>query len=303
MPIANDMRFLALLLIALLITNPSTALAAAKKAAAKTEAVMNTEILSGGVVHNEGVFLPRGLILPIELKTPIDTRISKVGDQITAQITEDVMIGDYTVVPANSFVHGYISELIGPDKKFKAPKVSLEFDTLSLPSTNGARRYVPIKGSVQETQVISKSEEVTDERKSYKAKSKKAKALGALTGALFLHGVTRNIPQFTVIGITAISQYAYLGLGAIGGAALATSLITKDDIRVEPGAQLKIMLNEPTLETMGEKSLVSYNATRNVNAKLQSEGVLEQPLKDGGADIDSGKAYDQLTDMKSYMLQ
>lgn len=298
------MRFLVLILLALQITNLSAVVAAAKKAGAKQESVMNTEILSGGIVHNEGVFLPRGLILPIELKTPIDTRISKAGDQITAQITEDVMIGDYTVIPANSFVHGYISELVGPDKKFKAPKVSLEFDTLSLPGKEeGSRRYLPIKGSVQETQVISKAQEVTDESKSYKAKAKKAKMLGALGGALFLQGVSRSIPDFTVIGVTALSKYAYLGLGAIGGVMLATSLISKDNIRVESGTQLKVMLNEPTLETLGEKSLVSYNASRNVEAKLQSSGLLEQPMKEAGLDIDSGKAYDQLADMHSYKLQ
>lgn len=267
----------------------------------KGNSPLSFETLSGGVVHNDGYYLPRGLIVPVELKTPLDTRISKLGDQVTAQVTEDVLIGDYVVIPANSFLHGYISELVGPDKKFKAPKVSLEFDTVSVPAENNGRRYIHIKGLVHESQIISSSKEVTDESKTYKAKAKKAKAFGAVAGALALHGATRSVPSFTVMGVTALSKFGYLGLGAIGGAMIASSLLEKDDIRAESGTKLNVLLSEPTIENFNEKSLLSHNMTKNMDVKLD-EGVLKQPLKKAGADLGSGEAYDQLTAMQSQSI-
>ncbi len=297
------MKFLALIrivLLLLILLSSQLQVAAAPKG--NSSSPLNNETLSGGIVHNEGVYLPRGLIVPVELKTPIDTRINQLGDQITAQVTEDVLLGDYVIIPANSFVHGYISDLTAADKKFKAPKVNLEFDTISLPGKDGQRRYVHIKGVVRDSQIISSSKEVTDESKTYKAKAKKAKMLGALGGALFLHGVTRSVPDFTVMGITALSKFGYLGMGAIGGAMLASSLITKDDIRAESGTKLTVLLSEPTVESFDEKSLLSHNMTRNVDAKVEEAGVMKQPLKDAGADITAGEAYDQLATMQAHEL-
>jgi hypothetical protein len=245
----------------------------AKKPGSKDSSDLNSKTLSGGIVHSEGYFLPRGMKIPVELRTPIDTRNSQEKDLITVQVTEDILLGDYLIIPANSFLHGYISKLEGPGKMHRVPKVELKFDTVSLPPKgNGQdRQLLSIKGSVKEVQILKNSDKVTDSDALFKSKAKKVGMLGAIGGASTAFYITQSAAPFATFGIAGmLNNIAILGSG-FGGFMLATSFLEKDDIRMEPGTKLIVMLEEPTYDSFpGEYPLAELKAMES-NVKPEAE--------------------------------
>ena len=79
-------------------------------------------------------------------------------------------------------------------------------------------------------------------------KFKKAGALGAAVGGLAVHGATRMLPEYTVFGNTMLSGMGYFVGGALGGAYIASNLIKKDDVRMEPGTELIVTVDATTME-------------------------------------------------------
>jgi hypothetical protein len=277
-------------IVSLLVCSVGPTVAASK---AKGTSPINSETLSGGIVHNDGYYLPRGLKIPVELRTPLDTRTNLVGDEVTAQVTEDVMIGDYVIIPANSFIHGSVTQLEAPGKWQKRPKLAINFDTLSLPGKPGEeRRYVSINGYISANQTITKSERVNDD-KLFKAQTKKPALLA---------GVIAAYTTYATLGtVGVLSKAAVLGSG-LAGVYLATSMFTKDDIRVEAGTALQVLLGEPTIENFPKGHTLAYDTNRGVDVKLEEAGVLNQPFKKAGADISSGEAYDQISVLESQSI-
>lgn len=238
------LRVLFLLVVFLLTSQPAFS-------ATEEDTSINNDTLTGGIIRAEGYYLPKSTQIPVTLRTPIDSRTNNVGDMITAQTTEPLMIGGHIVVPARTFLHGHITQLERPGRFHRAPKLDISFDTLSLPGSTGKRRTVNLVASVNTKQVLKASERV-NYGSTYKSRAKKYGAAGATVGALALHGATRSLPQFQVIGITALSEFGYLAGGAIGGALLASSLIKKDDVRMEPGTEFIVTVDASTLDNFQE---------------------------------------------------
>lgn len=251
-------------------------------AAEKGSVALNTETLSGGIIHGEGMYLPRGLNIPCVLRTPIDTRVSRQGDMVTVQTTEDILLGEYAVIPANSFLHGYISALEGPGKWHKAAEVDISFDTISVPGESGKRRYVPIHGRIHHKAVLAAAERVNDSGATFKQRMKKPAAVGALTGGLGTWLAIHTFTPFSTFGIDGLINKAVIGSGFVGGAMLATSLIDKDDIRIEPGTDLVVMLEGATMEAFQEEAPLSHNQVK---------------------DMAPADAYDRYDEMRSLPLE
>ena len=254
------------------------------RAAEEAASGLNPEVLSAGVVHNEGYYLPRGLKVPVSLNTPLDTRLTQAGDQVTGQVMEDIMVGDYIIIPANSFVHGYISEFKGPGRFGRNPKLELTFDTISLPSGNG-RRFVNIKASVKEKVLFKDGIAVTDSSMTYKRKKMIFGATAGLGGAAGAYVMTAFVRPFSSYGIGGmLDKMTILGTGATT-AYLATKMLKKDDMRIESGSVVEMMLDAPAVETFAEDHHFSHDVTREL-----------------ALDADPGLAYDQVTELKSIPL-
>ena len=256
--------------------------AAAAKGKVEVSTGINNETLTGGVLQEDGIYLPRGMKIPCVLRTPIDTRVNKLSDMITLQTTEDVMIGDYTLIPANSFIHGYISEIEPPKTMHRKPKLELSFDTVSLPvKGNEDRKYIKLKGSIHNKDIMAKAAKVND-GEMYKSKAKKAGLVGAAGGAVTAYGITQYMAPFATWGIEGMVNNMFILGSGIGGAYLATGLLVKDDIRLEAGAELSMMLDEPTVEVFQNQKLLSME---NIKGLTPTEAydkmtVLEsEPLK------------------------
>jgi len=258
----------------LLFVIATTPVYGAGKAKANEESAINTETLTGGIVHKEGYYLPRGFKIPCSLRTPIDTRVSQVSDLVTVQTTEDILLGDYTVIPANSFLHGYISKLEGPGKFQKKAQVELAFDSLSMPGKDGGRRQVALKGSIKTKEILKAGTSVNDGAL-YKSRAVKAGILGAAAGTLGAYGIGEA-------GITFLTGKAFLAASGLGGALLAANLISRDDVRLEPGVDLDIILQEPAVELFAEHHPLSHEFNK---------------------DLTPEDAYDKYGDMKSEPLQ
>lgn len=256
--------------------------AAAAKGKVEVSTGINNETLTGGVLHEDGMYLPRGMKIPCILRTPIDTRVSKESDQITLQTTEDVMIGDYTLIPANSFIHGYISELAVPKTMHRKPRLELSFDSVSLPvKGNEDRKYIKLKGSIHNKDIMAKAAKVND-GEMYKSKARKVGALGAAGGAVSAYGVTQYMAPFATWGIEGMVNNMFILGSGMAGAYLATGLLVKDDVRLEAGAELSMMLDETTVEVYQNQKLLSMENIKGltpVEAYDKMTTLESEPLK------------------------
>lgn len=280
--------FYYILLILIFISNFTlNANAAAKKAAKDENLGINNETLTGGVLHEEGgVYLPRATTIACTLRTPIDTRVSKVGDTITVQTTQDVVIGDYTLIPANTFIHGYIKELEPPKTMHRRPKLELVFDSASIRGkTPDENQYIKLRGTVTNKDLLGKAERVND-GELFKSKAKKAAALGGVGGAVTGWVATELVNPFASWGIVGMANSLLILGSGVGGAYLASGMIKKDDVRLEPGAELTMMLDETTIEAIDN-----------------SDKQLLTAMKDNIKDLTPDQAYDKLTTMESELVK
>ena len=251
-------------------------------AAEKGSVSLNAETLSAGAMQKEAIYLPRGLEISCVLRTPIDTRMSKQGDLITVQISQDILLGEYPVIPANSFLHGYISYLKGPGKFHKTPEVDISFNSISIPGEDGARRYAPVKGRIHHKAVLASAERVNDNGASFKKRMMAPAALGAASVGAGTWWATTAWSPFATFGIEGILNNLLIGSSMVGGAMLATSLIDKDDIRIEAGTDLKVLLDGVTMEAFQEEHPMSHNQLK---------------------DMAPADAYDRYDEMRSLPLE
>ncbi len=276
----NLLRVLFLLVIFIMTSLPAYA--------EEEDTSVNNETLTGGIIREEGYFLPKATRIPVTLRTPIDSRVSNIGDMVTAQTTEDIFVGGHILVPARSFLHGHITELKGPGRFHKAPTVNLTFDSLSLPGSTGKRRRVNISANVNAVEILKKAERV-NQGAVYKSKVKKYGAAGAAVGGIAVHAATRMIPEYTIFGNTMLSSMGYFAGGALAGAFVASSLIKKDDVRLEPGSEFIVTVDRSTMENFKEFHPLSQDNLKDLSPEdaYDTYGTIQsEPLSaiDGSED-------------------
>ncbi len=88
--------------------------------------------------------VPSGTKLKIIVETPIDELNSKLDDEVSFRLSEDVLIDDLTVIPSGSTLSGKLTEINLAKRLHKAGTVRIEFNNLTLPEGN----EVPIVASV-----------------------------------------------------------------------------------------------------------------------------------------------------------
>lgn len=209
---------------------------------------LNADTLSGSVVHSEGIYLPSTMVIPGTLRTPIDTRYSKVGDQVTVQTTQELFIGDYAILPARSFLHGYISHLKRPGRMYKNAQIEIDFDSASIPGEEGPRR-VDIKGRVRTKQLLAKATKVNDGETYNRKRLTRAIPVGIAT-AVPVYAVAATTKPFATWGMWSTFMTPLVTAGAFAaGVTAAGAMITRDDKRIESGTDLEIMLEGASYET------------------------------------------------------
>lgn len=208
----------------------------------RQSAIIGQDHLKGKISQMNEPLITRSMVIPSQLRTPIDTRTSKVGDLVTVETKEDLLISEDVIVPAGSYLKGYISRLEKPGRMMKDPKIEVEFNSMFIA---GQKEQIHLLGKITAKQLDEKSIRLNDGA-SYKSKAMKAGLVGGIAGGFGGFVATEYLRPFASYGIGGmLTNITILGSG-VGGVMLGMSMITRDDARLESGTALDILVMEPS---------------------------------------------------------
>jgi biotin carboxyl carrier protein len=167
--------------------------------------------------------VPAGTSLTAQLPAEISTKTARVGDRVSAYLTNDLVVDGKVIAKAGALLQGSVSQVVsGSNKIGGTPTLGLTFDNLTL--ADGSDK--PVNGTI--TQAAAKSDAGKDTAKI---------AGGAIVGAVVGHQV--NDDKGALIGGL---------LGAAGGAVAAKK--TGSEVVLPAGTQIGFTLNTPVDVTM-----------------------------------------------------
>jgi len=157
--------------------------------------------------------VPSGTSLSVQLPAEISTKTAKVGQRLTGNLTNDIVVDGKVVARAGTPVQGSVTQVISGSKTIGGkPTLGITFDSLTF---EGGDR--PINARI--TQVADKSDKAGDTAKiaggavaggvvGHQIDSDKGKIIGALIGAAAGTAAARKtgkevvLPAGTVVGMT-----------------------------------------------------------------------------------------------------
>lgn len=157
--------------------------------------------------------IPAGTSISVQLPAEISTKTAKVGQRLTGNLTNDIVVDGKVVAKAGAPVQGSITEVISGSKTIGGkPTLGLSFDSIT---SNGGDR--PISARI--TQVADKSDKAGDTAKiaggavaggvvGHQIDGDKGKVIGALIGAAAGTAAAKKtgkevvLPAGTVVGLT-----------------------------------------------------------------------------------------------------
>jgi hypothetical protein len=184
------------------------------------------------------VTIPAGTHLALVLTHPVDSKSTHRGDEIDAQTTAPVAVGNQVVVPAGTFVQGKVEKLArnGDRGEFLMQSLSIVFP-------DGYVAQVPGPVNIE-----------SDEGTAWRNPSNGAKA-GAIaaplagTGLGALIGSAAHTTQSSTLGGTTLTTSSPKGIAigsvvglAVGGAVALALLLHSQQFYVELGAPMQLTL-------------------------------------------------------------
>ena len=157
--------------------------------------------------------VPTGTSLSVQLPAEISTKTAKVGQRLTANLTNDIVIDGKVVARAGTPVQGSITQVISGSKTIGGkPTLGLTFDSMTFEGGD-----MPIAAKI--TQVADKSDKAGDTAKiaggavaggviGHQINSDNGKIIGALIGAAAGTAAAKKtgkevvLPAGTVVGMT-----------------------------------------------------------------------------------------------------
>ena len=176
------------------------------------------------------VVVPAGTVIPVTLTTRITTKNARDGDGIYGKTAFPITVDNKVVIPEGSFVRGKITEVKRPGRVKGKGELTLNFQTLVLPSGVTVPIYTSLGGAGG---AGSRKGEATVEGDSSKGEDAKTVGTTAATGAI-------------IGGIGGHGKGA--GIGGAGGAAVGTAAVLLSrgqDLVIEPGTTIEIVLDRP----------------------------------------------------------
>jgi hypothetical protein len=157
--------------------------------------------------------VPAGTSLSVQLPAEISTKTAKIGQRLTGNLTNDIVIDGKTVARAGTPVQGSITQVISGSKTIGGkPTLGLTFDSMTFEGGD-----MPIAAKI--TQIADKSDKAGDTAKiaggavaggviGHQLDDDKGKVIGALIGAAAGTAAARKtgkevvLPAGTVVGMT-----------------------------------------------------------------------------------------------------
>ena len=166
--------------------------------------------------------VPAGTSLSVQIPAQISTKTAMVGDRLSANLTNDLVVDGKTVARAGALVQGSVTQVISGSKTIGGkPTLGITFDNLTF---EGGDR--PINARI--TQVSEKSDKAGDTAKI---------AGGAIAGGVIGHQI--NSKNGNVIGAL---------IGAAAGTAAAKK--TGKEVVLPAGTTVGMTLDSPVTVTM-----------------------------------------------------
>jgi type IV secretion system protein VirB10 len=172
--------------------------------------------------------VPSGTVIPITLTTRISTKFAKDGDGIYGKTAFPITVNNKIVIPEGSYVRGKVTEVKRPGRVSGKGELTLNFQTLVLPSGITIPIYTSLGGAGG---TAAKKDEATVQGDSSKGDDAKTVGGAAAEGAL--------------IGVIA-NRGTGAAVGGAGGAAVGTAAVLLSrgkDLVLEPGTTLEIVLD------------------------------------------------------------
>lgn len=167
--------------------------------------------------------VPSGTSIEVQLPATITTKTAKVGNRVSANLTNDLVVDGKVIARAGSLLQGSVTEVISGSKQIGGtPTLGLTFDNLTLADGSDTT----VNGTI--TQVATKSDTGRDTAKI---------AGGAVAGAVIGHQVDSDKGRI---------------IGGLLGAAAGTVAARKTGTEVElpAGTVIGFTLNSPVNVTM-----------------------------------------------------
>src|SRR5438132_5045787 len=176
------------------------------------------------------VVVPAGTVIPIRLTSRVSTKNSKDGDGIYGKTAFPVTVDNKIVIPEGSNVRGKITEVKRPGRVKGKGELTLNFQTIVLPSGITVPIYTSLRGAGGAGE---RKGEATIQGDS--SKGDDAKTVGT------------DVAGGAVIGVLAAGGKGAAIGGAAGGAVgTAAVLLTRGkDLVLDPGTTIEIVLDRP----------------------------------------------------------
>ncbi len=172
--------------------------------------------------------IPSGTKLKIIVETPIDELASKVDDEVSFRIAEDLLVDEAIVVPAGSILVGKLTEVNPAKRLHKSGSTRIDFKSLTLPD------------GIQVSVVAS----VLTHSGLLKGKFTKKNIL--LSSASIIGPTAAGVGA----GLVADSSVLGLGIGAAAGAVAGLALYSFQKgnmVDIKAGDEMEIELTEEAL--------------------------------------------------------
>lgn len=176
------------------------------------------------------VVVPAGTVIPITLTTRVSTKNAKDGDGVYGKTIFPITVDNKIVIPEGSYVRGKISEVKKPGRVKGKAELTLNFQTLVLPSGLTLPMYTSLGGLGGDGE---RKGEATVQGDS--SKGKDAETIGKTTAEGGLIGVIAGRGKGAAIG----------GAGGAATGVAAVLLSRGSDLVLEPGTSIEIVLDRP----------------------------------------------------------
>ena len=176
------------------------------------------------------VVVPAGTVIPVTLTSRISTKNARDGDGIYGKTVFPITVNNKIVIPEGSFVRGKVTEIRRPGRVKGKGELTLNFQTLVLPSGITVPIYTSLGGAGGAGE---RKGEATVQGDSSKGEDAKTVGTTAAQGALI--GVIADRGRGAAVGG---------GVGAAAGTA-AVLLTRGKDLVLEPGTTIEIVLDRP----------------------------------------------------------
>jgi len=190
--------------------------------------------------------IPAGTVIPVKLESAISTSYAAMGDQFTATLPADVIVGDKILLPAGSVIRGTVGKMNKANLCRKEGKILLMFDHIVTP----AGKQLPVYAYMTGYSNVNYEGYITGGTSYIKELKKDASKGKDIVVNSTSYGVDKGLEYWGGVPVVLTAPVCALG-GAIGGGgyifgkSIYNIFVKGDDVNLAKGTVMNITLSRP----------------------------------------------------------